>query len=177
MRTELTTERLTLRGLHLSDAPRIAALADDWELARWLARVPHPYRLEDAQRWLETQIESWDAGLGYSFAIQTGGDLIGCFGIDKVGEPDRFEIGYWLGRPFWGQGFATEAGRAAIDFCWRDLGLTSLAATHHVDNAASAQVLAKLGFVATGREEIWSLARQAFMPAVAVRLDRDRTAP
>ncbi|WP_425038734.1 GNAT family N-acetyltransferase [Primorskyibacter sp. S187A] len=132
----ITTERLSLRPPVMADAQDVARAVNDREIARWLTQVPHPYTLEDAKAFIARQTS------GKTFLICLQGAVIGCIGT--VGE-----FGYWLARDHWGQGYATEASRAVIDwhFAQEDAPLTS---GHAIGNARSRAVLLKMGFEDVG---------------------------
>ena len=102
----LKTERLVLRPTQMADAATITALASEFDVARMTARMPHPYAIGDARAWIGQMAESGET----VFAITLTGQLIGCAGYTPL-DGKRAEIGYWLGKPWWGQGFATEAAR------------------------------------------------------------------
>jgi RimJ/RimL family protein N-acetyltransferase len=164
----LETARLVLRPPRLADAPTLAATINDRRIAEKLARVPHPYSLADAESFI-TQVNA--SGSDLAFLIMLPDDtLIGCCGIHHLrGAP---EIGYWLGVPWWGKGYATEAGRALIDHAFTDLGHESLVSGALVSNPASRRVLEKCGFQWTGVMllRIRSLATSS--PCDRFRLDR-----
>ena len=145
----LHTERLRLRDLRADDAPRIADLANDLDVARMTTRIAHPYALSDAEDFIAHQ-ERY-RGDGRAFAIEHPADgLMGVVGLSLTAE-QRFPVaGYWLGRPYWGKGFATEALAGALSWARRGLGARAVAADHFVDNPASAWVLTKAGFLYTG---------------------------
>ena len=111
----LQTARLILRPPRLQDTKAIAALANDIRIAQNTLRLPHPYTVADA----ETFIASTDKGEGEAAFIVTlrSGALIGVAGIAKL-NGSAPELGYWLGVPFWGHGYATEAARAVIDYAF-----------------------------------------------------------
>ncbi len=164
----ITTERLSLRALHLADAARIALLAGDYDVARMTAVIPYPYSERQAAEWLRSA-QAGDEGV--LFAIERDGLLIGCTGY-RAHADDHAEIGYWIGRPYWGRGFATEAVRALIGYgFWRD-GFSFLVGGHFDDNAASARVMRKLGFVAAGEEMRHCQARDREQRALLYRLTR-----
>lgn len=143
----LRTQRLVLRPLEASDAHRVAHLVGVWDVARNLARVPHPYRLQDAETWLASLPEQAASGTGFIYAVCIpDGGLIGCVGLHQEGEDGLFELGYWLGMPYWGNGLMTEAVAAVRDFAWQTLKQTCLTSGHFLDNPASGRVLEKLGF-------------------------------
>jgi RimJ/RimL family protein N-acetyltransferase len=140
----LKTERLVLRAPRLADAKRVAALVNDRRIADKTLRIPHPYGLADANEWIDAAISQ----SAESYVMTIGGEVIGACGIDmRHGMP---EIGYWLGVPFWGSGYATEAARAMIDHAFGDLGHEVLTAGARVSNPASRRVLEKCGFQWTG---------------------------
>jgi [ribosomal protein S5]-alanine N-acetyltransferase len=134
--TEIRTERLLLRQPRLSDAPALIALVDDWDVARMTGTIPHPYTAADAEAFLTGNSDA------LVFAITRDDQFLGCCGA----TPRRgiIEIGYWLGRPFWGKGYATEAAAALIDHVQRTQPGETLEISHFVDNPASARVIAKL---------------------------------
>ena len=169
----LATERLILRAPCFEDARTIAALANDRRIAENTLRIPHPYGLADAQSFI-TAANASDGEIVFLIATR-GGNVIGGCGIARFGEEPP-EIGYWLGVPFWGQGYATEAVRAVIDHAFGDLGYDALAGGARVSNPASRRVLEKCGFQWTGvgLYRIRALASSA--PVDRFRLDRRRWA-
>lgn len=152
------TERLLLRPGWAEDAPALARAIADEAVVRNLATAPWPYRQEDAEAFIAAPR---DPALPSFLITERTGDaprLIGSCGLGRR-PSGAVELGYWIARAHWGQGFATEAGRALIDIA-RALKLPRLEASHFVDNPASGRVLDKLGFVATGLSaERYSCAR------------------
>ncbi len=106
---DLTTDRLLLRALTPADAVEIAPLVNDWEVARYSSHIPHPYTVQMADEFIAAQAEAPENG-SRVFAIVRIGDrkLIGCVGLHREMGARHGEIGYWIGREFWGQGFASE---------------------------------------------------------------------
>jgi RimJ/RimL family protein N-acetyltransferase len=163
----LATQRLVLRAPVPADAKTIAILAGDLRVAAQTARIPHPYGIEDAERFLA----SVNRGDGERcFAITRDDTLIGLCGIAK-GESNA-EIGYWLGAPSWGRGYATEAARAVIDHAFCDLDYEILESGALVGNPASRRVLEKCGFQWTGVQLTRIRAIHSAAPADRFRLDR-----
>ena len=160
----IATPRLRLRAPRAADAPKIAALANDPDVARMTTRMPHPYSLADAETFLEA-CASQDPTQETVFAIEHDGEgLVGMLGFHPD-EDGRTELGYWLGRPHWGQGLATEAAAAALVWAGQDWKRRYLLAGHFADNPASGQVLCKTGFLYTGDVVLrHSLARGAPAP-------------
>ena len=147
---ELETERLLLRPVCAGDLPRVAALMADYDVAKNLSTAPHPYTLKDAEVFYGWHCEASARGDAHVFAVlrKSEGALIGKNGLHA--KDGVVEMGYWLGKPYWGQGFATEAARRVLAFGFEDLCLEQIVAGWFGDNAASGHVLSKLGFTATG---------------------------
>jgi ribosomal-protein-alanine N-acetyltransferase len=152
--SELETERLLLRHHRADDAESLVALANDWDVAKSLGRLPHPYGRADAEYFLRKAIEGRAAGTDFNYAITRKSDraLIGGAGV-HLREGGDFEFGYWLGKPFWKQGYATEAARRLVSFTFRELKVERLVAGWFHDNPASGRVLEKLGCVMAGAEQ------------------------
>jgi RimJ/RimL family protein N-acetyltransferase len=157
----LATERLLLRGVVHSDAGRMTELANDAQIARMTASMPYPYGLADAEDWI-ARCRDLDWGQEAFFVIEHRNfGMVGGIGF-RPNAKGRTEIGYWLGRPFWNRGYATEAARAALDWARRDWRKKLVVAGHFADNPASGEVLCKAGFLYTGDvEPRWSQARGA----------------
>lgn len=156
----ISTPRLKLRPTRRQDARRVAELAADFDVARMTVRIPHPYNDEQAQGFIARMGEPG------RFAIEHGEDgLVGVLGFhdtDSFGAP---ELGYWLGKPYWGQGLATEAVSAALGWARDDWGRKVVRASHFADNDASANVLIKSDFLYTGEvKDKPSLARGGYAP-------------
>ena len=143
------TERLLLRPGWIEDAPALHRAIADERVVRNLALAPWPYALADAEAFLARERPAQTPSL---LIFRRGGaapQLIGGIGLGPMPE-GGIELGYWLARPHWGQGYATEAGRAAIAMARHSLRLRRLHSGHFVDNPASGRVLAKLGFRDSG---------------------------
>jgi RimJ/RimL family protein N-acetyltransferase len=142
------TERLLLRPGWAEDAPELARAIADENVVRNLATAPWPFALEDAEAFLAAPRDP--AMPSFLITERTDGAprIVGACGLGRR-PSGAVELGYWIARPHWGRGFATEAGLALIDIA-RTLKLPRLEASHFVDNAASGRVLEKLGFIPTG---------------------------
>ncbi len=145
----IETRRLALRAPAFSDAGRIAGLANDIDIARMTTRLPHPYLRGDAETFL-ARMAALDYAREAVFVIEREDEgPIGVIGLHRTAAFAP-EIGYWLGRPYWGRGFATEAAGALLAWAkaaWRQRAVIS---GHFVDNPASGRVLEKAGFLYTG---------------------------
>lgn len=141
------TPRLLLRPGWSDDAAALAAALNEESVARNLARVPFPYSIDDAQAFLAQAVDARHPRLLIFSRTQSAPRLIGGCGVAPA--QDGIELGYWIARPYWGLGFATEATRALVNAV-RAVGHKRLVARHAVDNPASGRVLRKLGFRPTG---------------------------
>jgi len=142
----LETKRLALRAPRLEDAKTVAALANDRRIAENAARIPHPYKVADAEGFIGGANK---AGSEAVFLITLRDKtVIGACGFMRQEETP--ELGYWLGVSYWGNGYATEALHAVIDYAFVDLGHEALQAGARVTNPGSRRVLEKCGFQWTG---------------------------
>jgi RimJ/RimL family protein N-acetyltransferase len=141
----LETARLLLRPLHFDDAPDIARLANDYAVASMLASMPHPYFAEDAREFVERK-QNVQGDCVYAITLKQSGEFLGICGIHE--DLARYElpfVGYWLGQPFWGHGYATEAARAMVDLFFKVTDRQVLMVSARVDNAGSQRVIEKYG--------------------------------
>ncbi len=152
IRPDIETRRLVLRAPQARDAARIAELANDWDVARMSTRMPHPYARADADSFIAA-VHAQDPRRDNTFLIaHEGAGPVGMIGLFHDGRPYP-EIGYWIGRPFWGRGFATEAAEGALAWAKRRWAKRAVFAGHFADNPASGRVLEKAGFLYTGDVE------------------------
>jgi [ribosomal protein S5]-alanine N-acetyltransferase len=156
---QLESTRLLLRPPEAGDVADIAAGAGDFEIAKNLAKVPHPYSEDDARAFVARAADGFAKGEGYCFAIlrKADGAFLGCCGVHL--KDGHYELGYWIAKPFWKQGYASEAAKRLLGFAFRDLKAESVEAGWFHDNPASGRVLAKLGFKADHVEASECLAR------------------
>jgi 8-oxo-dGTP diphosphatase len=146
----LRTERLTLRPPRPDDADAIHRLVNDWEVVRMLSRLPFPYPRALTDEWIASTATQMEDGSAYHLAI-TGAEngaemLIGCVGLRLDEAPRVADLGYWVGRKFWGHGVAREAADRASRWALANLPIDVVRAKVAVDNPASAAVLRHLGF-------------------------------
>lgn len=172
MEERLKTERLVLRPFTLDDAPRVCALVGNWNVARMLARVAYPYSQDQAEQWISRHDAVRSSGAANPFAIEKDGELVGCVGLDRDDENKTYEVGFWIGEPYWNDGIATEACGAIIDHAFTSHPVDHLTAGHMTDNHASGRVLTKLGFRYTSETLAWSEARREKVPALRMVLER-----
>ncbi len=165
----LKTERLILRAPHTGDAEAVTALINDRRIAENTARIPHPFTLADAEGFIARAHQDDREA---QFLITLGDDTIvgGCGGGTLSSSAP--EIGYWIGIPYWGKGYATEAARALIDHAFGGLGHDKIEAGARVSNPASRRVLEKCGFQWTGVVLTRIRAIASAAPVDRFRLDR-----
>jgi ribosomal-protein-alanine N-acetyltransferase len=150
---ELRTARLLLRSFEREDVPAIVRLAGTNEVAATTVNIPHPYAEDDARGFVAKASEDFRAGRSVSFAISIspGRELCGAVGLHIAEAHSHAELGYWIGVPFWGRGYATEAANAAVAFGFETLCLHRIYAHHFAGNTASQRVLEKIGMRHEGR--------------------------
>jgi len=143
----LTTERLILRRLCRDDIPALLPLIGAREVAATTLRIPHPYTVEDAETFLKYSDEVWEKREGARFGIflRDGERLCGGTGLVVNRDHHHAEIGYWIGIPFWGNGYCTEAARELLRYGFHDLKLHRIHSSHFSTNPASGRILCKVG--------------------------------
>lgn len=168
----LATKRLVLRPFRLSDGPGVEDLAGAFDVAKMLDRVPFPYPKGDAARWIATHDQARDDGTDYPFAIEHDGAFVGSVGLHREAD-GLYHLGYWVGLPFWGKGFATEAAHGALIFAFDELGEREVKSGHYADNHASGRVMTKLGFRYARESMRFSKARGHAVRFLDTRITRD----
>jgi len=152
-RGEILTDRLRLREPVAGDVGAITALCGDYGVTSMTTRMPHPYAEADARQFIDL-VGRQDRARERTFIIELEGEgVVGCIGFHKAGSAP-LEMGYWIGRPYWGRGYATEAATGALRWAADGWGKRSVASGHFADNAASANVLIKSGFLYTGEVQL-----------------------
>jgi ribosomal-protein-alanine N-acetyltransferase len=155
---ELQTPRLILRPFALTDAADVQRLAGAPEVADTTLNVPHPYKDGMAEDWISSHAEQFASGTIITYAVALKGQstpkdqsgLVGAVSLGVTVRHSRAELGYWIGVPFWNQGYATEASAALIEYGFDALGLHKITASHFVRNPASGRVMQKLGMTLEG---------------------------
>ena len=168
MRDIIETERLVLRQTEQRDADAISTLGSDFDIARMTGSFPYPFPLLSAEFKIMTFHAAKRRGLAHPYAITVKGDdaLIGIADLFKRSPDTLWEIGYWIGRPYWGRGYMTEACSALLAEADSTLGPEDRIAGVFTDNPGSARVLEKLGFKRCGDvEDYFSMARLKNAPS------------
>lgn len=172
LNTTLLTERLLLRLPRLEDASRIQQYAGEYDIVATTSNIPYPYPDGAAEAWIERARDAASEHRDYAFAITLKGDdlLLGVIGVHPNTENLRAEIGYWIGKPFWNNGYVSEAARRIVRFCFEDLGLYRVQATYFTENIASKRVMEKAGMmfegVLRGYVQKWNTPRDLGMCAI-----------
>lgn len=146
------TQRLVLRPFTLTDAPEVQHLAGDRDIAAMTLAIPHPYEVSAAEAWVKTHARLFADQVGVNFAVilrETEG-LIGAIGLGIDPANHNAELGYWIGKPYWGQGYCTEAAQAVLHYGFVDLDLHRIYSAHFARNPASGRVMQKLGMAYEG---------------------------
>src|SRR6202142_4284209 len=150
----LHPERLTLRSFALSDIPALMPLIGAREVAATTLRIPHPYTEADAQDFIADTQEDFSSGSGLRLGIVLRESDTLCGGVGLRIEPDhrRAELGYWIGVPYWGNGYATEAAQAVVKYGFETLHLHRIFPSHYTNNPPPARVLKKIGMRSEGTQ-------------------------
>lgn len=159
--TRLVTPRLFLRVFAHGDAKAVQRLAGDIRIADTMLLIPHPYADGVAEKWIRKSRRAFRGGDAFAFALVTYSmdaqgktsecHLIGCMSLKVYKHHRSAELGYWIGHPYWNQGFATEAGLAIVRWAFEVRGLERIFATHLSRNPASGRVMQKIGMTHVGR--------------------------
>jgi RimJ/RimL family protein N-acetyltransferase len=164
---ELLTERLLLRPPVWADVAAVMAICNDWEVARRLSRIPHPYGYSDFRFFLEQVVVSEPT---WAVVLRATNELAGVIGLAPHADGESAQLGYYIGRAHWNQGLATEAGHAVVHLAIEDIGYPRLTSGYHADNPASGRVLAKLGFRPAGVSQRMCLATGQEKATINVQL-------
>jgi [ribosomal protein S5]-alanine N-acetyltransferase len=148
----LQSTRLILRPFEMADAEDVQRLAGDRAIADTTLEIPHPYEDGMAEEWISKHREKLKAGEAAVFAIvlRESNELIGAMGLEIVRRFERAELGYWIGKPYWGNDYATEAGQAVLEYGFSALDLNRIHGHHFRRNPASGRVMRRLGMIHEG---------------------------
>lgn len=143
----LETDRLILRSLLIEDSEQIEKLASDYEVAKTTLTIPHPYPKGSAKEFISSITKAEEEGKIVIFAIIKKDDfsLVGIINLNLQKSYDRAELAYWVGKPFWGKGYGTEAARALIQFGFQELNLNKIFAASFTNNPGSWRIMEKIG--------------------------------
>lgn len=144
---QLQSERLIFRQLQPEDVPLIVEMAGDYDVSKMTLNIPYPYPTEVAVEFVEHSHKTWEDDTAYSFALvlQENNQFIGVIGLRPNMRHNRGEVGYWVGKSYWGKGYMTEALKRVIQFAFEELELNRVGASYLIHNPASGRVMEKAG--------------------------------
>lgn len=171
---EITSARLVLRPVAPGDAAALNVLINDWGIASMLGAVPLPQTVESTHHFVAAAEADRIAGTALHCAILAEDGPIGVVGLVRRRRGPL--LGYWLGRPYWGLGYMTEAAGALIDHWFRCRDDAAIVSGVFAGNTASLRVQAKLGFEVAGERPHWSDAQGRHLPHIDTHLTRERRA-
>lgn len=168
----LLSQRLVMRAPHEDDIDALAHLANNANIATMVARMPHPYTVADAADFVRRTRAGAIGKCVYAITKADNGAFLGCCGIEPHEDGRTVELGYWLGEPFWNQGYATEAAHTLVDMVFRTRDIEQIDARCRVMNIPSRRVIQKCGFQFQATGMVQSLAVGGMVPVEWYRLDR-----
>ena len=151
MATKIETERLILRTIEMDDAKIISKLCNDKAIAATTLSIPHPYSLEDARKFIEVCVKDCDKIMVFTIILKSTNEITGTIGLKIEQQYERAELGYWVGKPYWNNGYCTEATRAVLEYGFIQLKLHRIYAFYTKGNEASGKIMRKLGMQYEGR--------------------------
>jgi 8-oxo-dGTP diphosphatase len=168
----IESDRLLLRPLRLEDAPEIQRMAAEWEVARYTANIPHPYEPGMAEAWIKSHRDDFE--IVFAIERRQDGAFVGCIGLEPDMATREAEFGYWIGMPYWGAGYATEALSALVDHVFATSEIDRVRAAAMPDNRASIRVQEKVGLRYVGVKSQPAPARGGPIGVQVRALDRQR---
>lgn len=170
----LTSKRIIMRPPSYDDVPAIEKHLSDFEVTRMLAMVPHPYDPAMARQYVTASIGLNDSLAGKKWCIEIDGELAGNFAVKPPEEKTGLHsVGFWLGRPYWGKGYMTEALELVLTWGFENQMWEGIGSGVFEDNPASIALHKRLGFVEVERNIFSSLARGEPVPHIELLLTRD----
>lgn len=154
----LSTQRLVLRTPVADDIDDLAILANNRDIAEMTSRLPSPYTRQDAEKYIGAVLDGTSDGYIYAVTMAETGRLIGMCSVEMRSRSNGLEVGYWIGRQWWGQGYATEASKAVVDLAFKVTGTDEIFAACRVNNVGSRRVLLKQGFLFVGLDDVDTVA-------------------
>lgn len=148
----IQTERLVLRLFQKGDAETVVTLCHNYNLYKNTLYLPYPYCVNDALSWIENHYDHFMTDKSYEFAVtdKETGELYGAIALSNNKRFNQGEIAYWIGEPYWGNGYATEAAQSIIRFAFEEKKLHKVFARYFSSNPASGQVMKKIGMEQEG---------------------------
>ena len=162
MKLWMETDRLVIRPFKNEDYRQVTKLCSNYDLHKYTLGIPHPYTQQNAKDFIDYTIKSSQEGKSYELAVafkDNPENVVACISLVHVKPNLKAELGYWVGKEYWGKGIATEMVNRMMQFGFDDLNLHSIFARHFADNPASGKVMQKCGmkYVGTMREQEYKL--------------------
>tara|TARA_B100001996_G_C18379684_1_gene484828 strand:+ start:29 stop:547 length:519 start_codon:yes stop_codon:yes gene_type:complete len=145
LKEALKTERLVIKSPEIDDKVELTQLINDYDVVQWLSNMPFPYKPEDAEAFIERSQEKILKQEIKTYLIFHNKKMLGGIELRDFNK-HSCELGYWLGKKYWGKGFATEAVGRLLELGFDELNLNEIYAAYKVGNKASKKVLEKSGF-------------------------------
>ena len=148
----IETDRLLMRLFKQSDSKNVSIMCNNYNVYKSTLGLPYPYPIECAIAWINSHEENYSSDKSYTFAItlKEDGKLLGCIGVSYHKNNRNGEIGYWISEEYWGNGYATEATKAIIEFAFKEKSYHKVYARHFASNPASGRVMEKCGMKLEG---------------------------
>ncbi len=159
----------------MDDSPRVQELAGDWDVAKTTANIPHPYKDGMAEDWISSHKANFDNGSAFTYAIIRNKDdlLIGAIALHVTKKDNLGEIGYWIGKPYWNQGYCIDAAQVLVQYGFKDLELNRIQARFMASNVASRNVIKKLDMQEEGTHRQASFRHGTFHDIVMCAILQD----
>ena len=154
MNVELHTKNLIIKKPSEKHLKSLIKELNNWNISKWLIEVPYPYTVDDAKYWVKKSKQDQ-----YSFNIYLKNKLIGGLSLTNQRENSKWELGYWIGEEYWGNGYAIEACENLISYFFSNTNNSIIYASHMKDNIKSKKIIIKLGFNLVSSGKKFSISR------------------
>lgn len=148
----IKTERLILRLFQTSDVAKVTTLCNNYNIYKNTLYLPYPYSQNDALSWIENHYDNFIQEKSYEFAVtdKETNEVYGAIALSNNKRNNQGELAYWVGEPYWGNGYATEAARAIVQFAFEEKKIHKVFARYFSSNPASGKVMEKIGMEKEG---------------------------
>ena len=154
MNIELHTDNLVIKKPSENHLNSLIKELNNWNISKWLIEVPYPYSIDDAKYWVKKTKQDQ-----YSLNIYLKNKLIGGVSLSNQRENSKWELGYWIGEEYWGNGYAIEACENLISYFFSNTNNSIIYASHMKDNIKSKTIIIKLGFILVSSGKKFSISR------------------
>jgi len=154
MNVELHTNNLIIKKPSEKHLNSLIKELNNWNISKWLIEVPYPYTVDDAKYWVKKTKQD-----EYSFNIFLKNKLIGGVSLSNLRENSKWELGYWIGEEYWGNGYAIEACENLISYFFSNTNNSIIYASHMKDNIKSKKIIINLGFKLVSSGKKFSISR------------------